>query len=240
MRAFIVSVEFGDFLGVTLPRNRHHFEEVTVITSRRDRKTLAVARENNADVYTTECWWDRGAMFDKWKGLEQCLNERGTHGDLCLMDADIVWPQNLGSFQPKKNHIYTPHRRIMKNHRDPIPPEREWKNFNRAWGCEDWVGYTQIFTGDDIHVQVKPWFHGIYETYGTAGFADTHFQCRWPATKKFRPAWEVLHVGLPMENWCGRSSQTMDGKWMQKGPERTRILKQKLNGVLTIPARFRR
>jgi hypothetical protein len=240
MRAFIVSAEFGDFLGVTLPYNRHHFDEVTVITSRRDRYTIARAEENNADVFLTECWWDCGAMFDKWKALEKCLDAKGTHGPLCLMDADILWPKNIGNFKPKMNHLYTPHRRILKNHLGPIPPEKEWKDLPRAWPDEEFVGYTQVFYGEDIHVAEKPWFHGLYETYGTAGFADVYFQARWPHHKKFRPPWEVLHLGLPMENWCGRTSQAMTGKWFPKRHERMRILRQKLRNVLTIPARFRR
>lgn len=240
MRAFIVCVEFGDFLRVTLPRNRHHFSEVTVITSRRDRYTIAGAKENNADVYLTECWWDQFAMFDKWRGLEECLDKKGTDGPICLMDADVIWPHDIGSFRPKKNHLYTPHRRIMKNHLAAIPPEREWKNFPRPWADEEFVGYTQVFFGEDIHVATRPWFRGICETYGTAGFADVFFQDRWPDHKKIRPRWEVLHLGLPMENWCGRTSRSINGGRVANSEHRMRVLKEKLKGVLTIPARFRR
>ena len=35
-----------------------------------------------------------GAAFNKWKALELALDSYGRRGWLCVMDADVIWPQH--------------------------------------------------------------------------------------------------------------------------------------------------
>ena len=75
--AVMVSVDYADLLSITLPRNRHHFERVMVVTTPNvsDLATREVARANNAELFCTNSFYDDGAHFNKWKALEQALDK---------------------------------------------------------------------------------------------------------------------------------------------------------------------
>lgn len=102
MRAIITCVDFSDLLAITLPYNRHHFEDVCVVTSVADAPNVAkVVGEVNrlggkpCSIFITDAFWDDGAAFNKWKALEQGLDVFGRRGWLCLMDADVLWPRSV-------------------------------------------------------------------------------------------------------------------------------------------------
>ncbi len=96
MRAIMVSVDYSDILALTLPYNRHHFEEVWIVTSIADYdNVLRIAEPNGARVIPTDLFYDDGARFNKWRSLEYGLDVMGRHGWLCLMDADVLWPHHL-------------------------------------------------------------------------------------------------------------------------------------------------
>jgi hypothetical protein len=46
MKAIMVCVDYGDLLSLTLPYNKHHFEQMLVVTAPRDRET-----QNICEVY---------------------------------------------------------------------------------------------------------------------------------------------------------------------------------------------
>ena len=94
MKAIMVSVDYSDLLSVTLPYNRHHFDEVWIVTSSADHATAQVAGANGAKVVVTDKFYERGAAFNKWAALEHGLDAMGRDGWLCMMDADVLWPRD--------------------------------------------------------------------------------------------------------------------------------------------------
>lgn len=214
LRAVIVCVEYGDILGLTLPYNVHHFDEVTVITTIDDVETQQVVKQLSCKpesppigMFFTDAFYRRGADFNKWLALEEGLDAFGRHGLMCLMDADVLWPKHINHEPYQRGVLYSPPRRLWLDVRDPTPREPEWYKLP---ACKDfeWAGYTQIFHADDPHLPPPPW-HNV--NWRHAGGADSEFQRRWPPTHKMRPNWEVLHLGLPGRNWCGRSTVRTDG-----------------------------
>src|SRR6266852_2003801 len=90
MRAIMVCVDMADILAVTLPLNRHHFEEVWVVTSHADHDAVRIAGDNEARVLKTNLFWEDSAIFNKWRALEHGLDVMGREGWLCVMDADVI------------------------------------------------------------------------------------------------------------------------------------------------------
>jgi hypothetical protein len=211
MRAVIVSVEYGDILNITLPYNRHHFEEVLVITTPQDDETIRVARRNNARIHLTRAFYDGGAIFNKWKALEEGLSAFGRWGILALMDADIMWPKSLPEIESgagyERGYLYGPYRYLWKDLRLSLPPEAQWRSLQRFKDFE-FPGYTQIFHADDPHLPFAPW-HEIDWVW--AGGADSAFQNLWPPERRYRLSWPTLHLGVPFQNWAGRASDRVDG-----------------------------
>lgn len=206
----MVCVDYGDLLSVTLPCNRHHFDEVMVVTTPGDTETISVAKQHDADVFTTTSFYDDGAEFNKWKGLEEGLDVFGRHGLMALLDADIIWPKaKLNEWEFKRGYLHTPRRRMLYNLAWlPIAlDESQWHKVAVATEAE-WPGYSQIFHADDPHLPTAPW-HEL--NWRHAGGADSNFQRLWPAERKVRPTWSVMHLGLAGLNWCGRSTPRLDG-----------------------------
>jgi len=228
MKALLVSVEFGDLLAITLPHNRHHFSEVTVITTLTDTLTHEVADANDAKVFSTNAFYDDDCDFNKWKALEQGLDWSGREGLICLMDVDILWPKKFPHCDWEHGKLYTPLRRMLSDLTQPIPPNpNNWSKFPLHTQQREWAGYTQVFYGDDPVLGNPPW----HETnWKHAGGADSFFQAQWDKADKLRPPFEVLHLGPSGKNWCGRTTPRIDGTIPSQATERSQRLRTFLSG----------
>lgn len=226
MRAIIVCVDYGDILAVTLPINRHHFEEVLVVTTPRDERTSLVALDNAAGILHTDAFYERGADFNKYLPLEMGLDLLGRDGWICLLDADIVWPREIpGEFVT--GNLYTPQRRMQLDASVPPLPECRWGDLER-WPRAEFCGYSQIFHASDPHLPPPPW-HQL--DWKHAGGADTFFARLWPRTRRILTAWECLHLGMPGENWCGVGNKARLDQYMaQRRRSRGRYDHERING----------
>ena len=223
MRAILVSVDYADLLSVTLPYNRHHFNDVMVVTSKhaRDNPTVTLCTENDAKCFRTNSFYDNSAVFNKWKALEEGLDQFGRHGWLCIMDADVMWPKILPQFEKVCGCLYTPYRRMMTEVKLPIPSEAEWKRYPRHPQIREWAGFSQIFHAEDLCLGKPPW----HETnWIHAGGADSFFQRKWQQRHKIRPPFDVLHLGIAGANWCGRVTNYLDGTKPPEAETRKRFL----------------
>ena len=253
MKAIIVSVDYSDILAITLPYNRHHFDEVLVVTSPKDVDTAKVAGANGAEVFVTDSFYDDGASFNKWKALEEGFNVLGRYGWICNMDADVLWPRsirvqeglvNLGigragvdlgwcDLSVKPGTLCSPLRRMWNDWPQTpfvghivcgsVPDERDWSGFPIHRNVNEWAGYSQIFHADDPHLGPAPW-HEIDWVH--AGGADSFFQRKWPAECKVRPPFEVLHLGPAGKNWFGRATPLADGTVPDEAPNRLRACEE--------------
>lgn len=241
LRAIMVCVDYSDLLAVTLPYNRHHFEDVMVVTSHSDRATQDVAVQNDAKLFMTSAFYRDGAKFNKWRALEEGLDAFGRRGWLCLMDADVLWPKQLRVAQAPDHYMLqlwvgdrakwvgnammglhpgslcTPLRRMA-----PWPLAR--LHFNHTIACAPAEELWHVYP---VHRNVGEWagysqiFHASDPALGPApwhevdwehaGGADSLFQRKWSAARKVRPPFEVLHLGEPGRNWYGRATPMGDG-----------------------------
>lgn len=205
MRAVIVCVDYCDYLAVCLPYNRHHFDEVMVITHPNDLGTLQVAATNECDTFVTDAFYDDGAKFNKYRALEEGIEVFGRRGLMSIMDADVLWPKVIADVY-QIGQIYSPLRRMCDGVTQ-IPHEPYWPRFPHhslhARMPSHMSGYTQIFNADDDVLQRTPW-HRL--DLPTAQGGDTYFQDRWRPSLRARPSWECLHLGPHRINWSGRVS----------------------------------
>lgn len=225
-RAFIVCVDYWDYLRVTLPYNRHHFEDIHVITSPQDKRTIDLCKGWGVKCMQTNSFYDDGASFNKWKALELGLSYFGRNGIICLMDADVLWPKEIPTFEVELGNLYTPHRRMYPGRIDNgvlvLPPENTWHRY-RVHPVPEFSGYTQLFDGDDPVLGNPPW-HQVDWIH--AGGADSFFQMKWSDDNKIRPPFEVLHIGPHGTNWFGRVSNYLDGTAPENAEQKASQFKQ--------------
>lgn len=230
--AILVSVDYTDLLRLTLPRNRHHFDKVLVVTSTENYEHVrAVARPCGALVYGTNAFYEQGAQFNKWLALEEGLDALGRRGWLCVMDADVVWPGVLPDFQLRRGCLYAPYRRMMNDLADlsvgGLPPEERWLEYLRHPNVGEFAGYSQIFHAGDPVLGDPPW-HEV--DWRHAGGADSYFQARWPTDRKVRLPFEVLHLGPAGVNWCGRATPYVGGGCHEDAAARARQTRAYVSG----------
>lgn len=225
MRAILVSVDYSDLLSITLPHNRHHFEEVMVVTDRSDLAAVKIAQDNDCRVYRTNAFYEDGAFFNKWVALEQALDAYGRHGLMCIMDADVLWPESIDWPELKPTKLYGSLRHMLYEWPSDIPAERDWNKFPIHRNINEWAGYTQIFHADDPHLGNPPW-HEIDWLH--AGGADSFFQAKWPRPDRIR-LFTVLHLGRAGKNWLGRTTPYADGSSHPEAVTRQQQLRQMLH-----------
>lgn len=235
MRAILVSVDYTDLLTLTLPYNRHHFDDVCVVTSLKDHGVADLAMAYNCKLYRTDAFYDDGATFNKWKALEAALDWYGREGWMCIMDADVLWPKQIPAYAAQFGCIHTPLRRMWVDVTKPVPREEDWKNVPLHPQQVEFAGYTQIFHADDPHLGKAPW-HEI--NWRHAGGADSFFQMKWPQQNKVRPPFEVLHLGYAGTNWCGRASKYVDGTLPKETSSRLQRLRSFVRGRTHGAGRF--
>lgn len=225
LRAILVSVDYADLLRVTLRANRHHFDEVCVVTSAepRDVDTIQIAVDHGCKVWETDAFYRDGALFNKWLALEEGLDFFGRHGLLVVMDADVIWPRRIEHPEYVKGCLYTPYRRMMTDLSQPIPHEALWDRFPLHPQQYEFAGFTQIFHADDPHLPSPPWHQTDWRH---AGGADSFFQALWPDSRKIRPRWECLHLGEAGRNWAGRATPYLGGGQHPQAHERMRQLRK--------------
>lgn len=223
LRAITVCVDYSDILALTLPYNKHHFSEIMVVTSWGDKKTQALCQEMQVRVHETDLFYMHGAKFNKWAALEEGLDHYKRDGWLCILDADVLWPKDIGQSLANiaPGFLYTPRRRmypLVPRDAASIPSESEWGRYP-CHRNEEFAGYSQIFHSSDSVLGTGPW-HQI--DWRHAGGADSFFQMRWKNEKKIRPPFEVLHLGEAGVNWAGRVTPYADGSLPEGADQKRR------------------
>jgi hypothetical protein len=221
LRGITISVDYDDVLSLTLPYNRHHFDQFLVVTAPHDTRTKKLCDALGVEWFETDAFYRRGALFNKWLALEEGLDHFGREGWMAVMDADIFWPTEIDhDYQIGK--IYTPARYLLDDVTALMVRESNWSQLPllHEAGCPGW---TQIFHADDPHLSTLPW----YQTdWNNAGGADTYFHRRWPEASNMRTSWRCLHLGPTWTNWCGRAMARRDGEIIPQADMRLARLRQ--------------
>ncbi len=224
LRMITVCVEYADLLSLTLPYNKHHFKDILVVTSWKDKQTQQLCLELGVRVFETDLFYRDGARFNKWLALETALDFYGREGWIYLMDADVLWPQDLKGALDKitPGFLYTPRRRMfptIPRNALEIPNEHIWNHYPLHRNDGEFAGYSQIFHASDPALGSAPW-HEL--DWKHAGACDSWFQQKWKPQNKIRPNFEVLHLGEAGVNWMGRSTPFADGTLPEGANERRR------------------
>jgi hypothetical protein len=179
-----------------------------VVTAPEDKLTQTYVgnMEKKVKLHVTDAFYRDGATFNKFRAMEEALDVYGRHGLLCIMDADILWPQEVLGLEYHLGFLYVP-KRYMLDDVTKWTPTLDWTKLPLNVDVE-FAGYSQIFHAEDPRLGKPPW-HQI--DWKHAGGADSFFQYKWPEAKKVRPPFRVLHLGEARKNWCGRSTPYTDG-----------------------------
>ena len=206
MDCFVVCVGYWDYLSLTLPRMKRWFDDVTVITSPAEAERF---HDHTAALYVTDAFYREGAVFNKGAAMEEAMADANPTEWICVMDADILLPspeEMLLHIEP--GNIYGPHRRQQPEGAD-YADESEWQYLllgnDPITQCP---GFMQVFHASDPILATRPWYP---VNWRHGGGCDSDFCEKWPKAKQRRLPFDVLHLGQPRKNWCGRATPHLDG-----------------------------
>jgi hypothetical protein len=228
IQAVITCVNYSDYLSLTLPYNKRHFDEVVVVTSKDDAKTKYVCECLGVPCIESE--W--GTKFNKAIGINAGITHLSPTDWIVHLDADIVLPQLtrfiLEQLDLNEQCIYGIDRMDCTSY-------EEWRRFldsthaqyeNSTWihggpwntatrvmflehGGYVPMGFFQLF---NVNADVLHNWKFYSELYDNAGGSDLGFALRWERMHRHLLP-EIVATHLMTDdaymgiNWAGRKSK---------------------------------
>lgn len=228
LSGLVVCVNYDDFLRITIPFNRRHFNHLFVLTSENDPRTIKYCQESGVDYLTTEAWTENGAYFNKGKGINVGLTKlRQLKSEwVCILDADIILPPNFLRSTPSldANCLYSCRRRLCPEQSD-YDPHKSWASYEleplpatvevegrlcvwgnsrlRATDAAGLFGYLQMWNLGRFNARYPTQFQSAHSY-------DVRFASLWPEENRHWLSDEVLHLGPAKTNWHGRLTERWD------------------------------
>lgn len=225
MRAVLPSVQYADFLAVTLPAWLACLpaRSLAVVTAPEDTATARVAADYGVPCLITDAWrrpvpvanprpggpvFNKGLALDEAFGFVPGLRDAPAPGECCLsLDADVypagVFPAEAAIaadtlYGCPRYEARTPEalRAALAGRVGPLIPPR---GTPRAWTPEETgvrcLGFFQLF-------RYRPGLR--FGSYWNAGQYDKAFRNRF-ASRRAVQGFSVLHLGeMQQANWSGR------------------------------------
>jgi glycosyltransferase involved in cell wall biosynthesis len=194
----IVSVNYNDFLLVSLENNSNIFENITVVTSSSDFLCQKICEKFGVNCIVTDIMYEDGAVFNKGKAINEGIKSISNPDYILLLDADILIMDRIDIDSLKEHILYTSDRYIISNYDSyqrylsgDIEKDNIFLDSNQG------LGFFQLFNyAMDVDYP---------ESSKDASKDDLIFRDKFDYTKKVEGV--VLHLGSD-SNWKGRKSKS--------------------------------
>lgn len=216
-----ICVNHADILRITIPQNRHLFDNWVIVTSPEDFETQDLCKYYKVNFVVTDKFYENGDPFNKGKAINEGFKQLKRADWILHMDVDIILPANFRQVckedQLQQDAIYgvdrvdvigdkiwemltTKHSQIMKwtyldtSLGNRFRPTFRLHNLNRGYNV---IGFFQLFHSSFLkerQEQFKPlkWYP---EEHQDAARTDVGFQQQWPLNKRlFYPGIIAYHL----------------------------------------------
>jgi hypothetical protein len=142
LQAIVVSINYSDFLKITLPNNKQYFDKLVVVTDTKDLETAKVCNFYNVKCIQTDAFYSEGEIVpNKAKGINEGLKDLDLDAWIIQMDADIWLPpltrDILEHYPLEKDSIYGIDRFMCNSYEDWIDfihmNKKEIPNIHEGW-----------------------------------------------------------------------------------------------------------
>lgn len=211
----IVSVDYNDFLVLSLENNIKYLDNIIVVTSSKDHLCKRICDNFGVKCIITDRMYENGAKFNKGKAINEGIKSIQNPEWILLLDADIILPSNWSDLVISnifiKDAMHTCSRNIIENYQD----YQRWLNGEEVGRLETskGFGYFQLFNINNLSFFGKnPIFP---ETSDNAAWSDITFRDKFNQIKELPMS--VVHLGKAYVNWKGRNTDKfIDDETIQK------------------------
>ncbi len=209
VEAVTTCVDYADYLAVSLPRNRSHFDRIVVVTSEGDAATHALCAQ--LDVPRWICPPARLTLhgsFNKGCAINDGLRQLSRKEWIVHLDADIVLPDGFRAALEARAAELDP-QSLYTMPRSGCPSWADWERFLATGEAapmlfQDGLGYFQM-----VHARADRLASGTTfypESYGHPELTDLLFSRRFLANRRNVLDMRCIHLGPHEVNWRGRVS----------------------------------
>jgi hypothetical protein len=199
----IVSVNYNDYLEITLPLNLKIFNNITIVTTKEDKNCIEICEKYNVNIVLTERLYENGAEFNKGKAINDGIESLEDPDFILLLDSDIIVTEPIDIDSLQNNVLYYCDRINLEKYED----YESFLSGNTKYNLESSgpIGYFQLF---DYKKYLKVGKYPIGSS--DASWSDVKFS-RY-ITKQSKLIHPVLHLGQTGINWKGRVSSNFSPK----------------------------
>lgn len=237
VEAVVVCVDYADFLAETLPLNKHHFDQLVVVTTPEDVETQRLCEVHYVKCVTTHAFGTQRGQFSKGAGINVGLRELDLDGWVVHLDADVALPPlfrrvlqlkhlhhgldeasvygcdrymlpDRRAWERQKRHPRLSHEDNVWLHADAWPIGTRIVSTDRHYGGYVPIGFMQLWNPTGSGVRRYP------ENHSTAGKTDMLFSGLFkPDHRRFLPDFIVYHLQSDASaengaNWGGRKTKS--------------------------------
>ena len=112
----IVSVNYNDFLLISLENNSKIFDNITVVTSSSDFMCQKICEKFGVKCLITDIMYEDGDFFNKGKAINEGIKSISNPDYILLLDADILVMEQIDVDSLEENVLYTSDRYIVPNY----------------------------------------------------------------------------------------------------------------------------
>ena len=202
LSVIIVSVNYNDYLLVSLSNNIKYFEDITVVTSSDDLVCQKICDIFGVKCIITDRIYEDGASFNKGKAINDGIKSIDNPDWILLIDADIVLTKKI-DINDDVDVLYTSDRYICKDYNT----YKDWQDGKieidkvGKYETNRGLGFFHLFNinSSDINKELP-----FPESSNDASWSDLHFRDKF--TKKSKIDKSVIHLGPTYKNWKGRKT----------------------------------
>jgi GR25 family glycosyltransferase involved in LPS biosynthesis/mannosyltransferase OCH1-like enzyme len=197
----IISVNYNDYLIVSLSNNVKIFDNITVVTSPDDLMCQKICEKFGVNCLVTNVMYENGANFNKGKAINKGIESIVDPNFILLLDADIVITDKIDIDELIDDNFYISDRWICRDYnfyKRFIDGEIEISDIGK---CENnkGLGFFQLFNINNNSIDKSKVFPEISDD---AAWSDLMFRDKFTKRKTIKN--DVIHLGDPYMNWNGR------------------------------------
>jgi FkbM family methyltransferase len=200
----IVCKDYSDYLEITLPINKIHFDNIVVVTSEDDLSTINLCKNLDVNCLIYPDFYKNNAKFNKGGAINFAIHNLKFKDWVVSLDSDIIMPNNFRELfdidTRDINKFYGSYRRFIPSLKDYEYLKNGTKDKNEFEAIEgSGCGFWQCFNLNSIVAQSYG-IANLYRDSYSAEQVDIDFMQLWcPAIGNdpnlVRTNIELLHLG---------------------------------------------
>lgn len=215
LECVLVCVNYSDYLSCVIESNKKYFDNIVVVTTEKDQKTIDLCNTNGVSIVLTDRLYENGTKFNKGKAVNDGIKNLKFNDWVLITDADMLMPDNfrnkIESINLNSEAIYGTHRYMCPTHND-FMFYNDNKIINKSWPLQRHrlaigVGFFQLINyNSKVMANLTPKWYS--EDFGTAGRSDRIFLRNWPDDLRKNLKIDTVHLGSDElgKNWNGRTT----------------------------------